>query len=492
MRNSKFMTLGDLQRLLPEAQMIHLNDASLNQEIHKFGSDSRQIESDELFVAIKGERFDGNTYLKEVFEKGAIAAIGSDVNQIPTNMPTALVDNTVVAIGQLSSAWRKELGTKLAVVTGSNGKTTVKEMIASIFIKAVGVSRAIATQGNLNNEIGLPMTLLRLTRDHQLGVIELGMNHPGETAVLAQIASPDVALINNAQREHQEFMKDVEAVAQEHADVIDALSSNGVAVFPADSEYASFWKKRAGSRAVIDFEFSANAQYKTKAVVRGSWIDTGILQVQIHNDQPQLFQVKLATLGEHNARNALAATAVAYACGVQTRFIQDGLASFTPVVGRMQVKEIPESMGHGVIIDDTYNANPDSVRAAVDVLASLEGLRWLALGDMGEVGEHGPAYHREVGQYACEKGIHALFAMGELTRESVSGFNQAKEAYPQKNQQAQHFEDVKTLSDEMIARMKLLNQSLSKEKLAVLVKGSRFTKMERVVNNLLKGESACC
>lgn len=490
--NNKFMTLGDLQRLLPDAQMIHLNDASVKQEIKKFGSDSRQIEAAELFVAIKGERFDGNTYLKEVFEKGAIAAIASDLNQIPSNMPTALVPNTVAAIGELSSAWRKELGTKLAVVTGSNGKTTVKEMIASIFVKAVGESHAISTRGNLNNEIGLPMTLLRLTRDHQLGVIELGMNHPGETAVLAKIASPDVALINNAQREHQEFMKDVEAVAHEHAHVIDALSSNGVAVFPADSEYASFWNKRAGSRAVIDFEFSAKADYKTKAIVQGAWIEVGLLQVQIHGDQPQTFQVKLATLGEHNARNALAATAVAHACGVETRFIQDGLASFMPVVGRMQIKEIPAPIGYGVIIDDTYNANPDSVRAAVDVLASLEGNRWLALADMGEVGENGPAYHREVGQYACEKGIHALFAMGELTQESVSGFNQAKKANQQTNQQAQHFEDVKTLSDAMIARMKLLNEPASKEKLAILVKGSRFTKMERVVNNLLKGESACC
>lgn len=488
MKNSKYMTLSDLQRLLPSAQIIHLEDELLNQEIQKFGSDSRQIEANELFVAIKGERFDGNTYLKEVFEKGAIAAIASDLHQIPAKMPTALVENTVAAIGQLSSAWRKELGTKLAVVTGSNGKTTVKEMISSIFGKAVGESHAIATRGNLNNEIGLPMTLLRLTREHQLGVIELGMNHPGETAILAKITLPDVALINNAQREHQEFMKDVEAVAQEHADVIDALGSKGVAIFPADSEYASFWNKRAGSRTVIDFEFSANAEFKTKAVVQGSWIGAGLLKIQINSHPSQAFEVKLATLGEHNARNALAATAVAFACGIEARFIQDGLASFVPVVGRMQVKELPTSMGHGMIIDDTYNANPDSVRAAVDVLAALEGQRWLALGDMGEVGENGPAYHREVGQYAREKGVHALFAMGELTQESVSSFNQDKSS----NQQAQHFEDVKALSDAMIARMKLLNEKSSEDQLAILVKGSRFTKMERVVNNLLKGESACC
>jgi UDP-N-acetylmuramoyl-tripeptide--D-alanyl-D-alanine ligase len=485
------MTFSDIKRLLPNAQMINFEHSQANQQIRKFGSDSRQIEEDELFVAIKGERFDGNRYLKDVLESGAIAAIASDKKQIPEKLPTVLVEDSVLGIAQLSAAWRRELGTKLAVVTGSNGKTTVKEMIFSIFSKAVGEDQAIATRGNLNNEIGLPMTLLRLNRAHQLGVIELGMNHPGETAILAKVAMPNVALINNAQREHQEFMKDVEAVAHEHADVIDALGANGIAVFPAESEYASFWREKAGSRQVIDFEFSPNAKYTSDAVVKGSWLNVGILEIQVNSHTVEKFNVRLSTLGEHNARNALAATAVAYACGVKTSLIAQGLESFMPVVGRMQVMQMPDLLGHGLIIDDSYNANPDSVRAAIDVLAALEGDRWLALGDMGEVGERGQEYHREVGEYASERGIDYLFATGELTQESVLGFNQDKTS----KQHAQHFEDVKTLSDEMIARMKVRKAATDKssdKKISILVKGSRFTKMERVVNYLLQGESTCC
>jgi len=482
------MTFADLFRLLPNAKAVQFEHVDMNTPIQKFNSDSREIGAGEVFIAIKGTRFDGHLYLKDVHQKNAIAVIVSSIEELPLGLPAILVKDTVQTLQQLARAWRQDLGTDLAVVTGSNGKTTVKEMIAAIFAAAVSQDQFIATQGNLNNEIGLPMTLLRLNREHRLAVIELGMNHPGETAVLADVAKPTIALINNAQREHQEFMKDVQAVAVEHSAVIEALDANGTAIFPADDMYASIWRTKAGSRKVIDFEFSADGSFHTQALARGSWAGAGLLKINFYDQDFASIEVKLSTLGHHNARNALAASAVARAFGISLNAIEKGLSSFRAVNGRMQVKDIPSDIGRGIIIDDTYNANPDSVRAAVDVLAELEGQRWLALGDMGEVGVNGPAYHREVGEYARQRGIDYLFATGELTEQSVLGFNQTQVG----SAQAEHFANAQLLSDAVLEHMKTLQAKDSQQSLAILVKGSRFTKMERVVNYLLKGESACC
>jgi UDP-N-acetylmuramoyl-tripeptide--D-alanyl-D-alanine ligase len=488
------MTISDLTRLLPLAKLSHQTQSANSVEIKKFVTDSRAVNPGDFFVAIKGERFDANEFVADVATQGALGALVSyQAKQV--DMPAWAVPDTLVAMQSLAKDWRAELPVKVVIVTGSNGKTTVKEMIASIFSEAAGQEESLSTKGNFNNEIGLPLTLLRLNRNHQLATIELGMNHPGETKFLANIAKPDIALINNAQREHQEFMHGVEAVALEHAHAIDALDAHGIAVFPADSEYSTLWRERAANREVIDFAFNATKQ--SEVVVCGSWLPSGEIHVVINrqNHGLQEFSVKLNTLGEHNAKNALAATAVAIGAGISIEKIKLGLEKFTPVSGRMQSKPLTSYKGSGLLIDDTYNANPDSVIAAIDVLAGLNGIRWLALGDMGEVGSNGPEFHKEIGDYARQKGINCLFATGDLTQESVKGFNgqpAGGDSGQSSKEGAWHFADSAHLTDALLSRMKLLEQESNLSDLSILVKGSRFTKMERVVNNLLEEKSACC
>lgn len=471
MSPAPLMTLAQVQQLLPAAKLV--NDADQSIEIHRITSDSRQVQAGDLFIALKGEKFDAHDFLKDVQAKGAVAALVSSTEKLPETLPGICVANTLQGLQGLAKAWRVDCGANqlkhVAVVTGSNGKTTVKGMVASIFSAAVGDAHALATQGNFNNDIGLPLTLLRLNQNHQLAVIELGMNHPGETKQLAEIAGADIALINNAQREHQEFMVNVDAVAKEHALAIQALPADGVAIFPADSEYTDYWRMVAGSRRIIDFSWG---QVDSKAAVIGSWKNEAAHQVEIKTPQGD-FSFVLNILGEHNAKNALAATAVAIAAGISNELIQLGLESFQPVSGRMQQHRLNQNT---MVIDDSYNANPDSVRAAIDVLSSAKTSAWLVLGDMGEVGEKGPQFHSEVGAYAGEKGIQKLFATGELSKAAVS-------AYLSKatSGSAKHFEQVSDLCADV--KLALAKRPFS-EATTVLVKGSRFMRMEQVVKFL--------
>jgi UDP-N-acetylmuramoyl-tripeptide--D-alanyl-D-alanine ligase len=297
-----------------------------------------------------------------------------------------------------------------------------------------------------------------------LAVIELGMNHPGETETLGRIAAPTVAVVNNAQREHQEFMATVEAVALEHASVIHALGETGTAVFPADDAYASIWRVAATGNPIIDFALSGDS---SMAAVTGRVEGTN---VEIVTPQGPL-TVALRVLGEHNARNALAATSAALAAGVSLDAIKRGLEAFEPVKGRLQVKRAAvESIEGATVIDDTYNSNPDSMRAAIDVLASQASPRVLVMGDMGEVGDQGPAFHREVGAYAAERGIDALYALGDASAASAKAFHSAAS-----NKSAKHFTDVQ----ELIAALKRAGFGPGA---TFLVKGSRFMQMERVVD----------
>jgi UDP-N-acetylmuramoyl-tripeptide--D-alanyl-D-alanine ligase len=375
------------------------------------------------------------------------------------------VDDTRAALGALARGWRRRFTMPLVAVTGSNGKTTVKEMIASIFAAAVGEDGRLATAGNFNNDIGLPLTLFRLTAAHRLAVVELGMNHPGETALLGKIAEPTVAVVNNAQREHQEFMATVEAVALEHASVIHSLSPEGVAVFPADDAYAGIWRVAATGNRIIDFALNS-AQRKTEAAVKGTF--TGNL---LSIDTPEGHRdVTLQVLGDHNAHNALAATAAALAAGVSLDVIQRGLESFGAVKGRLQVKRAAlGALAGATVIDDTYNANPDSMRAAIDVLASRPSPRVLVMGDMGEVGDNGPAFHREIGAYAKERGIDALYALGDASRDACTAYGA----------DAHHVDDVATLVAQLLQAAQLAGNGAAA---TFLVKGSRFMKMERVVD----------
>jgi UDP-N-acetylmuramoyl-tripeptide--D-alanyl-D-alanine ligase len=418
-------------------------------------TDSRTLARGALFVALRGERFDGHRFLDAARDRGAAAAmVDEDSSAGSPGMPRLVLRDTRLGLGRLAAHWRGRFDIPLIAVTGSNGKTTVKEMIAAILRAHFGDARVLATEGNLNNDIGLPLTLLGLRDAHRAAVVELGMNHPGETAALAAIASPTVALVNNAQREHQEFMRGVAEVAREHAAVFDALRESGVAVINADDEFAGYWRGLLSGRRVRDFGVERPAQVSGRRTP-GSMVELqtpeGRASIELHAD------------GRHNVSNACAAAACALAAGVSLGAVAKGLAAFRPVSGRMQ--RLAARSG-ARLIDDSYNANPDSVRAAIDVLAAEPGTRFLLLGDMGEVGERGAEFHEEVGRYARERGVDRLYALGDLCRSAAEAFGKG----------ARHFETVEELI--AAARGEVVANTVA------LVKGSRFMRMERVVQAL--------
>jgi UDP-N-acetylmuramoyl-tripeptide--D-alanyl-D-alanine ligase len=426
-------------------------------------TDSRTVQPGQLFVALRGEHFDGHDYLEQVAAKGVAAVVAEKLPDGWT-LPAIVVPNTLTALGQIANWWRRKYDIPVIGVTGSNGKTTVKEMISSILAAAFGEGQRLATQGNLNNEIGLPLTLMRLESTHRAAVIEMGMNHPGEIGRLAAIASATIGLVNNAQREHQEFMHTVEAVARENGAVLVTLPKDGVAVFPGDDEYTALWQQLAnsrGERRTVTFGLTDECD------VHGTYAATGFgsdVTVSMIDSQ---FTIKLAAAGEHNVRNALAAVASAFAAGIDEDAIVRGLEAFTPVGGRLQRKQAANG---ATVIDDSYNANPDSVRAAIDVLAQAASPRILVLGDMGEVGTQGQEFHEEIGAYATSRGIDTVLVTGELTRYMVGSG-------------ARHFEQF----DELLAALD--SQLGSKSNATVLVKGSRFMKMERVVQHLIGSQN---
>jgi UDP-N-acetylmuramoyl-tripeptide--D-alanyl-D-alanine ligase len=420
-------------------------------------TDSRNVSSNNLFVALRGERFDAHEFLNDVAAKGVAAVM---VERVPEGlrMPAIVVPDTRVALGEIARYWRRQFSLPIIAVTGSNGKTTVKEMIAAILTAAFGADRQMATRGNLNNEIGVPQTLFRLNKEYQAAVIELGMNHPGEIATLAAIALPTVALVNNAQREHQEFMESVEAVAKENGAVINSLPADGTAVFPADDAYTPLWRSYAGQRKVISFGLSNDADVTCSYVANDFGSDLSITA------GTRKFSVRLGAAGVHNVRNALAATACTLAIGIPEDAVIRGLEAFAPVNGRLQRKTARVG---ALVIDDTYNANPDSVRAAIDVLSNAAAPRVLVLGDMAEVGDQGPEFHQEVGKYARDRGVEHLLTLGNLSRHASSAFGAG----------ARHFDDIGLINQAVDA--------LVTKDATVLVKGSRSMKMERVVQHLI-------
>jgi UDP-N-acetylmuramoyl-tripeptide--D-alanyl-D-alanine ligase len=376
----------------------------------------------------------------------------------------------------LGTSWRAQWHLPLIGVTGSNGKTTVTQMIAAILHLHAPNGAALATQGNLNNHIGVPLTVLRLRSEHRIGVVELGMNHPGEIARLSAVAQPTVALVNNAQREHLEFMHTVDAVAAENGAVISALPANGVAVFPADDAYTPLWRSLAGTRRCVTFSDTLTNSTEAQDSVRlldAQW-HGGHWRVQAQarlGEQVEHLQFDLHIAGRHNLRNALAATATALAAGAPLAAVAQGLRDFRPVAGRSRTHVLGWNGHHCTLIDDTYNANPDSVLAAIDVLAEMPAPHLLVLGDMGEVGVNGAAFHAEVGQHAQAQGIERLFTMGDLARASASA-----------HAAATHFDDMAALQAAVLAQ--------AAQGGSVLVKGSRFMRMERVVQALLNKVSA--
>ena len=446
---------------LSQARGVNLQSV----EADRVHTDSRSLRSGDVFVALRGERFDGNQFIAQAKAQGAVAVVceaSGEAEAVAQGLPALVVPDARLALGELAAGWRAQFDLPVIAVTGSNGKTTVTQMIAAILRAHVGVD-ALSTQGNLNNDIGVPLTLLNLRTHHRMAVVELGMNHPGEIAYLARLAKPTVALVNNAQREHQEFMGTVEAVALENGAALLSLPSRGVAVYPADESYTLVWQNQSGARAQHTFAMGHGdgvADVRAAVVVwqSGAWQFT--LKTPVGTAP-----VRLHIAGRHNVKNALAASACALAAGVPLEAVAQGLQAFEPVKGRSRALLLHTPAGEITLVDDTYNANPDSVRAAIDVLTELPSPRLLVLGDMGEVGDQGPAFHAEVGAYAAECGIEAVYTLGDLCLHAGQAFGAAH-----------HFDNMDSLLA-ALAQHAVQFQS-------IVVKGSRFMKMERVVEAL--------
>ncbi|MEO8342553.1 MAG: UDP-N-acetylmuramoyl-tripeptide--D-alanyl-D-alanine ligase [Gallionella sp.] len=451
-------------------RLVHFGGVQ-DRHFNAVSTDTRKIAPGDLFVALRGDHFDGYDFVATAAQAGAVAALvnkDSYENSVAASEQKAarkripdprfsllVVNDTRRALGQLAAYWRRQFAIPLVAITGSNGKTTVKEMLASILREAAGNKDAVlATQGNFNNDIGMPLTLLQLNAAHHYAVIEMGMNHSGEIDYLSQIAAPNVALINNASGAHLAGLGSVELVALAKGEIFAGLGARGAAVINADDAYAPMWHALAGAHSLLEFGFDPQAD------VTGTWQprDYG-LRLEVRTPQGN-FTVVLQVPGAHNARNALAATAAAIALNIPLEKIVTGLEKFSGVAGRLQRK----AAQHGAtLIDDTYNANPASMHAAISVLAQASGKHILVLGDMGELGDDAAKFHAEIGSEARRAGIEKLYALGTLSGNAVREFGNG----------ARHFERIEEL-------LPVLEKELD-AKTTVLVKGSRFMKMERVV-----------
>ncbi|CAN5538571.1 bifunctional UDP-N-acetylmuramoyl-L-alanyl-D-glutamate--2,6-diaminopimelate ligase MurE/UDP-N-acetylmuramoyl-tripeptide--D-alanyl-D-alanine ligase MurF [soil metagenome] len=471
-------TLEEARRMVPHAVLV----GEPGTPIDRVNTDTRTLQPGDLFVALKGDRFDAHDFLPQAASAGAAAALAQR-GLGAAHLPGLEVADTRKALGQLAAGWRGRFDLPLIAVTGSNGKTTVTQMVASI-LRAWHGDGAFSTEGNFNNDIGVPLTLLRLRNNaqmqHRAAVVELGMNHPGEIAELAGMTAPTVALVNNAQREHQEFMVGVEAVARENGSVIESLRSDGVAVFPADDEYAPIWLALAGKRRVMTFALRGDADVTGTA----QWIG-GHCWLQLRTPAGDV-TAQLHVAGWHNVKNALAAAACALAAGCPLEAIARGLEAFKPVKGRSQLKSYMQGKRVVTLVDDTYNANPDSVRAAIDVLSSLPDPGWLILGDMGEVGDAGPEFHREVGHYAATLGVTWLWTVGALCVHAAEAFNETlmRGSLTGTFDQSRGVRHFASMAELLAAAASPADVPAAA---SVVVKGSRFMKMEQVVAVLVAG-----
>ena len=472
------LTLAQAQALLPGSRLV--GDGGLI--VSRVHSDTRTLLPGDLFVALRGERFDGADFLVQARAAGAVAALAErGLSDADDGMPGLLVPDALAALQQLAAGWRARFTLPLIAVVGSNGKTTVTQMTAAILRSWLGTA-TLATAGNLNNHIGVPLTLLRLRAGHRAAVLELGMNHPGDMALLAGLVVPTVALVNNAQREHLEFMHSVAAVARENGSVITAMGAGGTVIVPAADAHTPLWRALAGGRSMRTFglvprapaggdvpadvggNFTADftADVSADFTAQARWqADTQMWRLTLHTPAGSTSST-LRQAGWHNVRNALAAAACAMAAGAPLAAVAHGIASFAPVAGRSQLLQLQRGGQAVTLIDDSYNANPDSVLAAIAVLAGLPGPRWLVLGDMGEVGDEGPRLHVEAGAAARAAGIEQFWAVGVLCAQAGAH---------------RHFSSVADL----VAALPQAAAAAS-----VLVKGSRFMKMEQVVLALQK------
>ncbi len=449
------MSGSEMMHLSEAASAVHGRLTGEDRPFSAVSTDTRAILPGDLFLALKGEKFDGAAFAGQAIASGAAGVM---VNEDAATLasPAIRVADTRIGLGRLAAHWRNRFSIPIVAITGSNGKTTVKEMTADILGAVAGGRDAVlATEGNLNNDIGCPLMLLRLREKHRHAVLEMGMNHFGEIRYLTQLARPDVALVNNAQLAHVGLLGSVGAIAEAKGEIFEGLSENGTAIINLDDPYADYWKGLNAGRRVRTFGFHAEAD------VRGAWDEQGALV--IHAREAGEVSVNLKVPGEHNARNALAAAACALSVGVGLPAIAQALSGFAGVKGRLQRK----AGLHGArFIDDTYNANPDSTRAALAVLSREKDHKYFVLGDMGELGDEAAALHAQVGLEARQAGVEKLFGLGELSKEAVRAFGTG----------GMHFERI----EELLAEVE---NALTPD-VTVLVKGSRTMRMERVVNSL--------
>jgi UDP-N-acetylmuramoyl-tripeptide--D-alanyl-D-alanine ligase len=450
-----------MMRMSQAARALNAELIGADEMFTAVSKDTRDIVDGSLYVAIKGERFDGHEFVEQASAAGASGVLVSELQ--PVQLPQICVKDTRLALGELAAYWRQQFKGKLVGVTGSNGKTTVKEMTRSILEQAVGAEHVLSTAGNLNNDIGMPMTLLSLRQQHSFAVIEMGANHPGEIDYLTHIANPHVAVITNAGPAHLEGFGSIEKVASSKAEIYSGIVDGGTAVINADDTYAGYWqsvcKQLGDDKHIITFSVLDESADIYADITQTN----GKTAIQIKTPLGNA-AVQLAVPGRHNVMNALAAAAVTVALGVSLDDITSGLNAFGGVSGRLATCF---TSGGARIINDTYNANPQSLYAAMEVLAAGEGDTWLVLGDMAELGDDKEALHRNAGEQARALGIKHLFATGDLARHAVESFGE----------DAQFFQDRQQLIEQ-------LEQGISGDSV-VLVKGSRSMGMEQIVNALV-------
>ncbi len=456
-----------LMRLSEAARLLDGRLIGADASFASVGTDSRSLREGDLFIALRGPHFDAHDYVAEAGARGAVAALVG--RACDADLPQLVVADTRLALGRLAALWRERHNIPVIGVTGSNGKTTVKEMLASILGRRGPV---LATCGNLNNDIGVPMTLLRLRPQHRWAVIEMGANRAGDVAYATRLARPTVALITNAGPAHLEGFGDVAGVARAKGEIYTGLAEGGAAVINADDVHHALWASLAGARHVIHFGMHAPAEVFTRVQEVRIALEEGpgCMEFPLRTPEGEV-QIALPLPGQHNVMNALAAAAAALVAGASLADVKEGLECMQPVSGRLQLR-VAQTGAH--IIDDTYNANPASLQAGLQVLGAFSGERWLVLGDMVELGEDSGRLHEQVGGQAAALGIDRLYATGELSRRAVQGFGSDARHYP-----------------EMQALIEALRADLHAG-VTLLVKGSRRMRMEQVVEALqdMAGEHA--
>jgi len=434
----------------------HLSNATLigkNVTFEGCSTDTRTLKENNLYIALKGENFDGHNFVEQAIQKGAVGIITE--KKLDLNIPQLIVLNAKIALGELANFWRNQLKTQIVAITGSNGKTTTKEMLASILKEQFNT---LATQGNLNNDIGVPLTLFQLNEKHQYAVIEMGANHLKEIGYLTNIAQPQVAVITNCSPAHLEGFGSIEGVAQTKGEIYQGLSNQGIAIINADDSFADYWKGLNSERSILTFGLEKPTNITAKNISF-----EGLKTYFMLSTQTEEIEIKLNVAGKHNLMNALTASSCAIALKLDLKIIKQGLEKMQAVNGRLQSVS---GIRNATILNDTYNANPASLKAALQVLKNCQKPRWVALGNMLELGENAALFHREAGQFAKQMGIDCLVATGELSKNAVEGFG--------KN--GLYFEEQEGL-------ILFLKENLPTNA-TLLVKGSRGSKMERVVSAL--------